>query len=156
MASEFLTLFERFERYVELDFGNNCWLWLGTSRAYNGYGQTTWKNKCYRVHKLSYTIFKGPVPEGIDVLHRCDNPPCVRPSHLFLGTHLDNMKDCVKKDRHRYGEAHGNSKLTEEQVRRIRSLSSEGMSQRAISRMMHFSRRQIGLIIKRLAWKHVD
>lgn len=100
-----------------------CWIWIA-GKYTNGYGtiQTDIKKICL-AHRVSWEIeYKSPIPDGFEVCHHCDNPACVRPSHLFLGTHKDNMHDMIKKNRwfHATKEKHGKHKLTLEQVQEIR------------------------------------
>jgi len=76
----------------------NCWLWLGELVG-NGYGRFYIHNGIFVAHRMSWIIHNGPIPNGLFVCHHCDNPPCVRPDHLFLGTNSDNMKDCAAKGR---------------------------------------------------------
>ena len=76
---------------------DTCWLWLGKKHSF-GYGAVG-KNGKIKTHRLSWQFFRGPIPNGISVLHKCDNPPCVNPDHLFLGTQADNMRDMSKKGR---------------------------------------------------------
>lgn len=76
----------------------DCWHWVaGTNRA--GYGRMNYEGKGQPAHRLSYMAFVGPVPHGMMVLHKCDNPSCVNPDHLFLGRHLENKRDCMAKGR---------------------------------------------------------
>ena len=75
---------------------DGCWEWLGAKS--NEYG-IFWLNKNQLAHRVSYELFNGPVPEGIQVLHKCDNHSCINPNHLFLGTQKDNIQDCLKKGR---------------------------------------------------------
>ena len=75
-----------------------CWIWTGDT--VKGYGRLRDNVKPILTHRLSWEIAYGPIPNGLCVLHRCDNPPCARPDHLFLGTKLDNMQDSVNKGRH--------------------------------------------------------
>jgi len=77
---------------------NGCWTW-NLSRDKDGYGFFWWKNKQLRAHKFSWTISNGEIPTGMMVCHKCDNPSCVRPDHLFLGTGKDNIQDCLRKGR---------------------------------------------------------
>lgn len=101
--------------------GDGCWEWTGP-RARGGYGILS-HGLLRRAHRISWTLTNGPIPVGLWVLHRCDNPPCVRPEHLFLGTGADNIADRQKKKRGRWllGEDHHEAKLTEENVRYIRA-----------------------------------
>lgn len=91
---------ERFWEKVELIPEHTCWIW--TSNISNkGYGVFKVNRKIGNklAHRISWTLAFGIIPKGFNVLHKCDNPPCVRPEHLFLGTHQDNMNDKVKKNR---------------------------------------------------------
>ncbi len=86
----------------------SCWLWQGALFA-SGYGKASRGFKKLRAHRVAYALYVGAIPPGIHVLHKCDNPPCVNPAHLFLGTHLDNMRDM---------EAKGRAKWIQENLRR--------------------------------------
>lgn len=88
----------RFLARVEQTSG--CWIWRGNVRVRGGYGRLGYCGRPQLAHRVAYQIFVGPIPEGMDVCHRCDNPPCVRPDHLFVGTALDNIKDSIKKGRY--------------------------------------------------------
>jgi hypothetical protein len=112
-----------FVRFVEkIDQSGECWIWTA-SKFENGYGQFQMNGKPRRVHRLMYEHMNGPIPEGMLVRHRCDNPICVNPAHLEVGTHLDNMRDMRVRGRavSRPGESHLNAKFTQEQVEFIRS-----------------------------------
>jgi hypothetical protein len=91
-------LAERFWRYVERSTG--CWLWIGCRQrpGYGRIGREGGKGTRY-AHHVSWELHYGPIPEGQQVLHRCDNPPCVRPDHLFLGSQLENVRDMWDKGR---------------------------------------------------------
>jgi hypothetical protein len=79
---------------------NGCWEWEG-SRDESGYGHTTIARRPISTHRLSWETAFGPIPRGLVICHRCDNPPCFNPAHLFLGTYADNARDCLQKGRHR-------------------------------------------------------
>lgn len=85
--------------YSNVSKSDSCWT-KGGFRDRDGYAYFTYKGTQYRAHRWVWTYFVGQIPSGLFVCHKCDNPPCVRLDHLFLGTHSDNMKDCVKKGRH--------------------------------------------------------
>lgn len=134
---------------------SSCWIWNGSVDAY-GYGQFNLDGKQYKSHRLSYQLYNGEIGEGLCVLHRCDNPPCVNPKHLFLGTVQDNIRDKVSKGRHPRGNNHGNSKLNENQVRMIRRLYSDGtMNQYQLSGMFGVNQSVISRVIRRSLWGHI-
>jgi hypothetical protein len=105
---------------------------------------------------MAYELTYGPIPDGMLVLHRCDNPPCCRPDHLFLGTNADNSADKVQKKRHPFGVAASHHKLTEDAVRAIRSAAAAGVPRRILSARFNVARPTVHLIIHRRAWKHVE
>jgi hypothetical protein len=82
---------------------DGCWEWMG-SRKETGYGLFTLDSRTSSAHRFSYSLAFGSIPAGMEVCHHCDNPPCVRPDHMFLGTHSDNMRDRFAKGRHRKSE----------------------------------------------------
>jgi hypothetical protein len=153
-------LLVRFELGFEKLEEGECWLWL-KCRDKCGYGQIRVKNKIEGAHRVSYEVYVGNIPSGLHVLHKCDTPTCVNPSHLFLGTHKDNMLDRKKKGRGNpsCGENSYASKLTEEQVNLIRKIYICGnpkYGQRALSRKFNVSYTLINGIVNRKRWKHVS
>jgi hypothetical protein len=114
----------RFWKKVKIGANGGCLEWTG-SRKPDGYGSLTLDRKLRSAHRVSWELSNGPIPEGLCVLHRCDNPPCVNPEHLFLGTHSDNALDKVKKGRGTRGK-----NLTDSIVMAIRA---DPRNQRAIA-----------------------
>jgi hypothetical protein len=91
---------ERFWKYVEK--GDGCWTWNGSIGS-AGYGQIYYNGKVSKAHRVSYEINKGPIPDGLWVLHECDNPACVNPDHLHVGTAQDNSDEKIKRGRANWG-----------------------------------------------------
>ena len=129
---------------------SNCWEWTGSTK--NGYGLLRVNGSDYYAHRISYAITNED-PGKFCVCHTCDNPKCVNPSHLWLGTHLDNMGDMVAKRRHSHGEKTPQAKLTKEQVKEI--LESKETHQ-ILSDRYGVSRRHIGDIRTGVCWNHLE
>lgn len=142
---------------AKVDQTGDCWQWTAGC-ARHGYGRfNVTRDKPLAAHRVAYEMFVGPIPTGLHVLHRCDNPPCVNPGHLFLGTHQDNMDDMVRKGRSRAprGEQVKVSKLTESAVRQIRDEVSQGRSQRAVARDFGVHHATVHRIVSGELWAHV-
>jgi hypothetical protein len=112
---------ERFWKYVDVRGEDDCWEWTAY-RNEDGYGKLRDGQSTTSTHRISWEIHFGEIPEGMLVCHKCDNPPCCNPAHLFLGTYLDNSTDKINKgrDNHSSGENHPGAKLTWDKVRNIR------------------------------------
>lgn len=153
---------------------DSCWLWTG-KKVGMGYGSFAHGKhhavKHYRAHRLSYEWAYGSIPAGLNVLHDCDNPACVRPDHLKLGTHQDNMDDKVRKGRqakgmntsvylypeHRArGERSGQANLSDIKVLAIRAEYANGHSMSGIARQFAVSVGCINFVVKRKTWKHIS
>lgn len=104
---------------VEMIPGCGCWIWTGALTSW-GYGKIGAGKKTQRAHRVSWELFIGPIPDDMNVLHRCDTPSCINPDHLFLGTFKDNTQDCIRKGRFRTDIEP--TKEIEERVRKIRSM----------------------------------
>lgn len=141
---------------------DDCWLWTG-GRNHNGYGRIEMKCRAlgireqYLAHVLSYELQVGEIPDGLELCHDCDNPPCVNPKHLKPGTHLKNMQDSKARGRNfrPVGERSGRSKLTAEKVVEIRRLAATGMSDPALGRMFGVHAQSIWCIRHRKSWAHI-
>lgn len=132
-----------------------CWLWTATKNE-DGYGQFKLDGQMRRAHKVSYELFVGPIPEGLDVLHKCDNRGCVNPNHLEVGTHGDNMRQMAERGRSAKGEGHGSAKLTEDQVLEIRGrYAAGGVSQRALAAEYGVSHTTIRRVVSNKNWTHI-
>jgi DNA-binding XRE family transcriptional regulator len=147
---------ERFWEKVEKT--ENCWHWKGCLNN-RGYGQISMNGKAVLSHRVSWEIHNGPIPEGLQALHRCDNPICVRPDHLFLGTNSDNHTDMVNKGRCRNGDRKGEmnptSILKRYEVDEIVHLyNSENLSQQKIADKYGVSRVTINAILRGRNWQH--
>jgi hypothetical protein len=150
-------LVERFWKYVVMSDG--CWGWSGTLDE-KGYGRVrTWVEDRWiprLAHRVSWELHRGPIPEGLSVLHSCDCPPCSRPDHLFLGNQLDNMQDCASKGRRPRGEQSVTAKVTEAQVIEMRQRFAAGeRNYSKLGREYGISGAQARTIILREQWTHV-
>lgn len=143
----------RFWRNVKR--GPDCWEWT-LSKTWNGYGRfSLTPAKGVRAHRFAWEMTNGPIPDGMCVCHKCDNPLCVRPDHLFLGTHKDNARDRERKGRggDLKGENGPVAKLKNEQVAHIRWARKElKLSQYKLAAMFRVSQQQISRIVRGENW----
>lgn len=150
---------------------DGCWNWTGKNLAPGGYGRFSLGRRWFRANRVSYKIHYGICPVDRFVCHSCDNPLCVRPNHLFLGTHVDNMKDMHLKNRHAIGnrhrsvtapesvargEDHWHAKITEEDVRTICREYVPNSNAGELARRFGISRSMIWHIASGKGWKHVS
>jgi hypothetical protein len=144
---------ERFWAKVKKsDDPNGCWIWQGPPvGGPNGYGTIgLYQSKKVYAHRFSYELVNGPIPEGLDCLHRCDTPLCVRPDHLWLGTEAENTMDMMKKGRCTY------AKLTPEKVVEIRRLYATGeYAQTTLAKQFGVNQMSISNVVTRRHWNHV-
>lgn len=138
---------------------DKCWEWTGV-RNHRGYGKIHFGRQNTYAHRASYVVHKGRIPDGLCVLHSCDNPPCVNPNHLIAGTQLENIRDCIIKKRKNppRGESHAHRKVTEEIVKQMRSRYQphdpvNGAC--ALAREFGLSNSATNQIVNRVTWKHV-
>jgi hypothetical protein len=131
-----------------------CWVWTGgTNRKH--YGQINIAGVICRANRVAWTMAEGFVPDGMFVLHACDNPRCVRRSHLFLGTHVANMADEVAKGRQARGERNSGAKLTPDQVVAARASVLAGASLKQIARDLSISSHEASSMVGGVTWKHL-
>jgi hypothetical protein len=153
------SLESRFWAKVQKQDGDQCWLWTASVDEH-GYGEIN-VNGTKRAHRIAYELTYGPIPEGLFACHKCDNPQCVRPDHLFLGTMKDNMRDCANKGRVRIprflGETVPNAKFKNDEVREIKRLLKEGWAAEEIMKQFPKANKQdiFEIRIER-RWKHVS
>jgi hypothetical protein len=149
---------ERF--WSKVAMGDGCWMWCGAVKP-NGYGHAHGEGqKQYSAHRLAWELVNGPISGGLHVCHSCDNRQCVRPSHLFLGTNGDNMRDMVRKGRARpaalVGERNPSAKLSEVEVQKIRAEYVPFKVTRAtLATRYGVSVPLINKILARKVWHHV-
>lgn len=143
-------LLERFMEKVEKHF-NGCWYWTAF-RNPKGYGMFKVNGRHIGAHRISYEIFVGEIPKGLLCLHRCDNPPCVNPKHLFIGTNQDNMDDMKEKGRGHAGDKSWRSKLTWEKVRNIRRGYRGGVRMADLARENNVNPSCIEKIVNNRRW----
>jgi hypothetical protein len=143
----------RLKSRVEIDAVTGCWLWQGALDR-SGYGQINVDGKTMLAHRVSHTLFNGDIPDGHFVLHACDTPRCIAPAHLSTGTHDENMREMVERDRSAHGERHGSARLSLDDVREIKRLHSEGhASQSALAMLYEISRTQVWNIVHGHKWR---
>jgi hypothetical protein len=139
--------------WEKVEKSDGCWMWRG-ARNNRGYGIIAIGHATPMLaHRAAYILTYGPIPPNLQVCHRCDTPGCVNPSHLFLGTALDNYLDSVAKGRATVGIQGENARLTEDQVRAIRQTT--GVPLKDIAAIYGISASHVSYIRSRRAWKHV-
>jgi hypothetical protein len=161
---------DRFWSYVKKSDG--CWLWTAHGSG-RGYGRFRIHAKYHVASRVSWQLHYGAIPDGLLVCHHCDNPTCVRPDHLFLGTNKDNIADCLAKGRRlapkgsdhwmqhhperiARGIRSGSAKLDDAKVQYIRTLYAKGgVSHAALGKRMGVSSSLIGLVVRKEIWAHV-
>lgn len=144
------TLEERFfSRFKVLE--NGCWQWIAHADK-DGYGVMPSNGKNIRAHRYSYEYHVGPIPDGMSICHKCDNPGCVNPEHFFVGSAKDNAQDALAKQRNFVGEKNSRSKLTQEQVKFIRS---SNIRSQELASMFNVNKSTINNIRRGATWGHL-
>mgnify|MGYP002397563630 CR=1 FL=1 len=141
------------ERCLVTDAG--CFVWL---RAKNnmGYGVFRRGGKNFYAHRYAWELQNGPIQPGLVICHRCDNPSCCNPNHMFVGSQAENLADMVRKGRSAKGAQHSQAKIAAHQVIAIRGLYAAGGATHAdIAKQFGISREAVGLIVRRQRWAHL-
>lgn len=157
--------------WAKVDRSGDCWEWTA-SKSQAGYGYFVLRGKTYKAHRLVVLDLLGKALGPTEfVCHRCDNPACVRPEHLYVGSVQDNVDDMIARDRHAHGARHGSrlhpgcaargervntSKLAAQQVIEIRARLSRGETQRALGRAYGVSQSAISKIARGKHWRHLQ
>ena len=151
-----MSLEARFWSKVDTTAVDGCWPWTGC-RDRHGYGHIKVGGRAIWAHRLAWALTHGQIPPSLHVLHHCDNPPCVHPTHLFLGNQRINNED--RKSKGRYvgltGESNGRTKLTVAQVREIRIRAASGELKKRLAREYKVGRTTIQHLIAGRNWAHV-
>lgn len=144
-----------FSNFNQLPDGG-CWEWKGTDNS-NGYGRFSYEGRHHLAHRFSYEMFFGPIPERMNVCHRCDNRKCVNPEHLWLGTQSANLTDAVAKGRmsppDTRAHRNGNTTLTWEKVRAIREMTKRGVRRFHIAKLFDVSPSTVSNVANGATWK---
>lgn len=151
-----LTRWQNIELFGWTSNDKGCWEWNGP-KSEDGYGYLIFRtnNGHQRIgaHRLSYEVHKGEIDAGLFVCHTCDNPPCINPDHLFVGTPKQNSADAVEKGRTKRRAEHGRAKLTEADVQKMRSMRERGMKYRDIAQQFPVAQGQVEKICRYESWK---
>jgi hypothetical protein len=153
---------------TELEFWANCipepntgcWLWLGATKKDGGYPRVWFNGKYQKGHRVAWELANGETLGDRCALHKCDQPSCINPEHIFAGTQADNVADMLSKGRERYvglpGEQNGRAKLTDAQVAALRADLANGMTQTAAAARYGISQARVSKIWRGEGWLKID
>ena len=156
---DFCSVICRFKSAISFGPPDVCWPYIKL-RNKDGYGKFTYQCKEIKAHRFAWALIHGEIPEGMKILHKCDNPPCCNPNHLFMGTTLDNTRDMISKGRRKteIGSANNQARLNESSVSEIKRLLDVAPygSQRRIALAYNISETVISQIKHGTLWSHVS
>ena len=155
------SIHERFESLYTIVPGCDCWIWtssIGGEGKGKGHGRFMVNNVLMKAHRYSYRYYKGEIPDGMLVLHKCGMPQCVNPDHLYLGNHKDNARDSIKAGTHHkpVGEKNGNKKITEGIAQEILNLKGKRVQAKLLAEKYGISVWTVYEIWKSRRWKHLQ
>lgn len=155
-GSRYASIADAFWHHCVPITGEECWEWNGAFFK-SGYGSLSYHSKSHLAHRVSYEIHKGPIPEGMHILHSCDNRKCTNPAHLRVGTQADNVDDMISRGRNRPPQDRqaGRAKISDADAIQIRKLCSDGLAFKEIADRYGLSKSAIKKIHYRETWKHI-
>ena len=142
-----VTPVERLQNRLKTNKKSGCWEFQG-SRMKKGYGQISVNGVSHLAHRLAYSSFVGEIPEGLHVLHKCDNPSCCNPDHLFVGTNAENMADKISKGRQAKGSDYPNAKVSPSLIRQCLELKKSGIKNAQIAKILGVCPSTVGVWLK--------
>lgn len=149
-----LSVEQRLQQRIAYEPNSGCWLWMGRMDR-NGYGVMINRGRLLWAHRAAWQVWRGEIPDGMRICHRCDTPACINPDHHFLGTQRDNIRDASRKGRMACGERQGNAKLKSADVIAIRELAAQGVYQRKIAAQFGITQPAVSEIVSRRKWRHL-
>lgn len=142
----------RILKNISVNKATGCWEWQNSTHEF-GYGMVYDGTKAVLAHRLAYTLFVGPIPDGMCVCHKCDNPPCCNPDHLFLGTKADNQSDMARKGRGASGERNGGTHRKRWEINEMRAVYATGLfSQAILSDAYGMSPSSVSRVLNNVVW----
>lgn len=148
--------------WQRVEKSDHCWLWKGnsgSSRPGTHYGVIQYRDgkkmKTVYAHRLAYLLSNGSIGEGEVICHKCDNPLCVNPDHLFAGTHADNRRDCVAKGRGCFGERHPNARFRDADIEQMHMMYQGGRPKAEIEARFLLRRDHLNAILRGAIWNHI-
>ena len=144
-----------FDAFLGPPTATGCREWQGYVQRSRGYGAFNVGRRHWLAHRFAWERANGPIPKGLYVLHSCDNRVCCNPQHLSVGTHIENIRDCVAKRRHQHGEGHSFAKLTEADVLALRAVRARGESLGPLVHALGVDYSTAWYAAAGVTWKHV-